>query len=336
MTGKYQIVLYNNKVHYRLTVERNLTILRGDSATGKSELIRLLTVHNGNPRSSGITLICDKECTVLNDGNWQLFLQTYRSRIFFIDEGNAFLRTKEFADSVSGSDNYFVIISRESLPQLPYSVDEIFGLREGKDAGRYREPKRVYNEMYRIYGSFLGLRALPDLVITEDSNSGNEFFQILFPGRCISSQGKSNIKRLLLAHANQTVLAVVDGAAFGPEMQDCTEIAGAYGSSVSIFAPESFEYLILQSGLIEVPKAILEETWDYADSVKYFSWEEFFTSYLTDASRNQVYQYSKRNLNSFYKTLGSIDRIKKTLPDSICSFLESAQPVDQQNTDCID
>ena len=72
MTGKYQIVLYNNKVHYRLTVERNLTILRGDSATGKSELIRLLTVHNGNPRSSGITLICDKECTVLNDGNWQI------------------------------------------------------------------------------------------------------------------------------------------------------------------------------------------------------------------------------------------------------------------------
>ena len=184
MTGKFQIVLYNNKVHYRLTVERNLTILRGDSATGKSELIRLLTVYNGNPRSSGITLICEKECTVLNEGNWQLFLQTYCNRIFFIDEGNAFLRTKEFADTVSGSDNYFVIISRESLPQLPYSVDEIYGLKEGKDAGRYREPKRVYNEMYRIYGSFLGLRALPDLVITEDSNSGNEFFQILFPGRC--------------------------------------------------------------------------------------------------------------------------------------------------------
>ena len=322
MTGKFQIVLYNNKVHYRLTVERNLTILRGDSATGKSELIRLLTVYNGNPRSSGITLICEKECTVLNEGNWQLFLQTYCNRIFFIDEGNAFLRTKEFADTVSGSDNYFVIISRESLPQLPYSVDEIYGLKEGKDAGRYREPKRVYNEMYRIYGSFLGLRALPDLVITEDSNSGNEFFQILFPGRCISSQGKSNIKRLLLAHANQTVLAVVDGAAFGPEMQDCTEIVRAYGHSMSIFAPESFEYLILQSGLIEVPKAVLTETWNYADSIKYFSWEEFYTSYLSGTTQNQVYQYSKRKLNNFYKTIGSIDRIVNTFPESIKSWLE--------------
>ena len=92
MIGKYDIVLYNNKVHYHLTVERNITVFRGDSATGKSELVRLLTLHNGNPGSSGITLICDKECTVLNEGNWQLFLDTYTDRIFFIDEGNAFLR----------------------------------------------------------------------------------------------------------------------------------------------------------------------------------------------------------------------------------------------------
>ena len=42
MKGKYDIVLYNNKVHYYLTVERNITVLRGDSASGKSELIRLL------------------------------------------------------------------------------------------------------------------------------------------------------------------------------------------------------------------------------------------------------------------------------------------------------
>ena len=322
MTGKYQIVLYNNKIQYRLSVERNLTLLRGDSATGKSELIRLLTQYNGNPHSSGITLICDKECTVLNEGNWQLFLQTYRGRIFFIDEGNAFLRTQEFADEVKCSDNYFVIISRESLPQLPYSVDEIFGLQEGKEAGRYREPKRFYNEMYRIYGSSFVLRTMPDLIITEDSNSGNEFFQILFPGKCISSQGKSNIKRLLLAHANQSVLAVVDGAAFGPEMQDCMEIVRAYGHSMSIFAPESFEYLILQSGLIEVPKAVLTETWNYADSIKYFSWEEFYTSYLSGTTQNQVYQYSKRKLNNFYKTIGSIDKIVNTFPESIKSWLE--------------
>lgn len=311
MKGRYDVVLYNNKVHYHLTIKRNITILRGDSASGKSEFIRLLAQYNGNPKSSGISLICDRECIVLNEGNWKLYLETYRERIFFIDEGNDFLRTKEFADAVKGADNYFVIISRENFPNLPYSVDEIYGLREGK----YREAKRVYNEMYRIYGNLPDPQQKPEIVITEDSNSGNEFFELLFPGKCISANGKSNIKRVLLEHMGESVLAVVDGAAFGPEMQDCMELTEVY--PVSIFAPESFEFLILESGLIEVPTTVLEQTWDYADSVKYFSWEEFYTWYLSDISRNEVYQYSKRKLNNFFKTAGSIKRIGNVLPESL-------------------
>ena len=311
MKGQYDVVLYNNKVHYHLTIKRNITILRGDSASGKSEFIRLLAQYNGSPKSSGISLICDRECIVLNEGNWKLYLETYRERIFFIDEGNDFLRTKEFADAVKGADNYFVIISRENFPNLPYSVDEIYGLREGK----YREAKRVYNEMYRIYGNLPDPQQKPEIVITEDSNSGNEFFELLFPGKCISANGKSNIKRVLLEHMGESVLAVVDGAAFGPEMQDCMELTEVY--PVSIFAPESFEFLILESGLIEVPTTVLEQTWDYADSVKYFSWEEFYTWYLSDISRNEVYQYSKRKLNNFFKTAGSIKRIGNVLPESL-------------------
>ena len=321
MNGKYEIVLYNNKVHYRLTVKRNITILRGNSATGKSELIRLLTQYNSNPKSSGITLICQKECTVLTEANWQLFIRSYSDRIFFIDEGNAFLRQKAFVDAVKGSDNYFVIISREDFPQLPYSVEEIYGLREGKESGRYREPKRIYNEMYQLYGSDPKPSKKPQVVITEDSNSGYEFFQLLFGSKCVSSNVKSRIKRLQLEHAAQPVLAIVDGAAFGPEMQDCMELAGIFGTSITIFAPESFEYLILKSGLIEVPKAVLEQTWDYADSVSYFSWEEFFTAFLADKTRNEVNQYSKKKLNPFYATEGSIDRIRSTLPHSITNCI---------------
>ena len=322
MTGKYDMILYNNRVHYHLTIERNLTVLRGDSAAGKSELIRLLTVHNNNPQTSGITLICEKECMVLTDGTWELFMKSFPDRIFFIDEGNSFLRTKKFAEAVQGADNYFVIISRESLPQLPYSVNEIYGLKEGNEFGKYREPRRVYNEMYRIYGTNMDSESLPELVITEDSNSGHEFFDMIFPGKCQSAHGKSNIKRLLAESAGKTVLAVVDGAAFGPEMQACMELAGTVDSRITLFAPESFEYLILESGLLNVPRAVLEETWDYADSASYMSWEEFYTAYLSEKSRNEVYQYSKRKLNNYYKTQGSIERIKKLLPENIRKMSE--------------
>lgn len=152
MIGKYDIILYNNKIHYHLTVRRNITILRGDSASGKSELIRLLTVYNSNPASSGVTLICEKKCLVLTEGNWLLYTNTYTDHIFFIDEGNAFIKTKKFAETVKGADNYFVIISREKLSQLPYGKDEVYGLREEADPGRDHKPGCVYNGMYRIFG----------------------------------------------------------------------------------------------------------------------------------------------------------------------------------------
>ena len=65
---------------------------------------------------------------------------------------------------------------------MPYSIDEIYGLRESKESERYRIPKRVYNEMYRIYGSLPDSGSVPDIIITEDSNAGNEFFDMIFPG----------------------------------------------------------------------------------------------------------------------------------------------------------
>ncbi|MCR5789523.1 MAG: translation initiation factor 2 [Lachnospiraceae bacterium] len=317
MIGKYSVVLYNNKVHYQLVIERNITVLRGDSASGKSEMIRMLGLYNSNPSSSGITLICEKACTVLNEENWILYTNSYSDRIFFVDEGNSFLRRKEFADTVKGSDNYFVIVSRESLPQLPYGIDEIYGLKEENNTGKYRLPKRIYNEMFKIYGDLPSSDICPELVITEDSNSGNEFFRMLFPDRCTSSNGKSNINKIIAHNPDHTILAVVDGAAFGAEIQGCMELVVSSHNQVSIFAPESFEYLILRSGVLEVPKSITEETWNYSDSVRFFSWEEFFTAYLSEKTKNQISQYSKGKLNDYYKTAGNMEKLSKVLPECI-------------------
>ena len=69
--------------------------------------------------------------------------------IIFIDEDNEFLPTNEFAEAVRDSDNYYVIVTREGLPNLPYSVEEIYGIRE---SGKYASLKQTYNEFYRIYG----------------------------------------------------------------------------------------------------------------------------------------------------------------------------------------
>lgn len=152
MIGKYEIEVYNNRVHYFLTVKRNLTILQGNSASGKTELIRLISEYEENRASSGITLKCDAQCTVLTSVDWEIRLEALKKHIIFIDETAGFLKSKRFAEMVRRSDNYYVIVTRDDLDQLPYSVDEIYGLKSA-DSSKYKEYKRVYNEMYKLYPS---------------------------------------------------------------------------------------------------------------------------------------------------------------------------------------
>ena len=76
-------------------------------------------------------------------------LRAVHSSLVFIDEGNRFTASEDFARAIRGTDNYYVIVTRESLPNLPYSVTEIYGIHS---SGKYAYPEPVYHQMYRIYG----------------------------------------------------------------------------------------------------------------------------------------------------------------------------------------
>lgn len=75
-----------------------------------------------------IELVCDVPCRVLEGIDWQIILHNISGNIIFIDEENAFIKTEQFAKAVREADNYFVLITRENLYNLPYSVEEIYGL----------------------------------------------------------------------------------------------------------------------------------------------------------------------------------------------------------------
>lgn len=319
MTGKYEIEVYNNRVHYFLTIKRNITILQGNSATGKTELIRLIGDYEENGISSGIAIKCDLPCTVLTSVDWNLRLGRLAKHIIFIDETAAFLKTQQFAEQVRGSDNYFVIVTRDALSQLPYSVDEIYGLRNVSDTSKYKIYKKVYNEMYHLYNLKSPDNYKPDLVITEDTNSGYECFNMIYGNICKAAGGKSRIYRMIREEKAERILAIVDGAAFGAEIGKVYRYLQMSGRDCIIYAPESFEYLILKSGVIDVPISVMDETYEYADSAEYISWEVFYTSYLVQATRDTVYRYSKLKLGEAYKTEGTLERIKSVLPEQIRS-----------------
>ena len=301
MKGKYKVIVRNNKLHYEFEIKRNITIIQGDSATGKTTLINMLRQAENLGESSGVDVLSNVPCRILEGVSWKLILQNTAGTIFFIDEENAFINTEEFASEVRGSDNYFVLITRENLYNLPYSVEEIYGLYA---SGRYQNTKKIYQQMYRIYSDIQELPIKPELFIVEDSNSGYEFFKAVSDEKnleCESAGGKSNIFSKIKNVKNREVCVIADGAAIGPEMNGLYEISHKK-NNIHLYLPESFEWIVLKSGLIddrEIRK-ILETPELFIDSKKYFSWERFFTNLLIEKTKNSYLQYRKSAINKTY------------------------------------
>lgn len=176
MIGKHNVRVGNQKVLFNFELLRNITVIRGDSATGKTTLIGLLSDYEALGKQSGVTVKCDKPCRVLTANDWKIRLENIKDSIVFIDEGNKFIKSEEFARAVRDSDNYYVLITRENLYNLPYSVEEIYEMRPYRHSMKLG---RVYNGTRRFY-SDIPVKdhsvANADVLITEDSNSGYEFF----------------------------------------------------------------------------------------------------------------------------------------------------------------
>jgi hypothetical protein len=301
MKGKYHIVVQNNRLHYELMVRRNITIIRGDSATGKTTLMHLIEQAYELGENSGVEVVCECPCRTLSGNDWNLILPSIHEQIVFLDEENQFVKSQEFASAVKKSDNYFVIITREDLPDLPYSVEEIYGIHT---SGKYHDLRRTYNELYQIYSpeTFAG-RIQPNTIIVEDSNSGYEFFQSVCVENgvtCLSAKGKSNLKQMV-SHGTGQVLLIADGAAIGSEMNELYQLMRVE-RFVKCYLPESFEWLILKSGLIDgnVIRDILQHPEDFIESKEFFSWERFFTSLLIEYTKDTYLQYTKSHLNEVY------------------------------------
>ena len=95
MRGKYHIVVQNNRLRYELNIRRNITIIRGDSATGKTMLLNLLEQAATFGESSGVEVTCECPCRTLGGNDWNIVLPNLHKQILFLDEENKFVKSKE-------------------------------------------------------------------------------------------------------------------------------------------------------------------------------------------------------------------------------------------------
>jgi hypothetical protein len=320
MVGKHHIIIETSKLKYSFHIRRNITIIQGESATGKTTLIELLADYKRRGPGQGINVSSDIPVYVYTgeDKNWKYELDNVKRSLVFVDEDYSFIYTKEFAAYLAASDNYYVFITRKPLYALPYSTQEIYGIRT---SGKFHFPEQVYHEFYPIYPV---RQAVTDnkklMILVEDKEAGYQFYKnVAGEERCISAEGNSKIySKMIETDSSDGVLIIADGAALGPFVDKLVKYA-TIKQNVALFFPESFEWMILKSGILHnaLIDEILAKPEDYIDNTRYISWDRFFTALLQDiTSADPIKQYSKSSLPSFY-TGENAKSILHVMPEEI-------------------
>ena len=273
----------------------------------------MLSAYENYGRKSGITIVCDKTCRVLSGALWEAQLKDIQDAIVFVDEGSTFVSSLDFARAIQKTDNYYVLVTREDLSTLPYSVNAILELK--KTTSRF---KRTYNKAYPIYDSLsasdVELGSVEKL-LTEDANSGYQLFTKVgekYGIVCIPAAGKDNIKQKIFPMKSEKVLVIADGAAFGPQMNDIYRLMQEDNAKFSLYLPESLEWLLLKADLLGQPDIIeiLQHPADFIESSEFFSWERFFTNLLEQRTKDISYmRYDKAKLPEFYLQEENLEKI---------------------------
>ena len=311
MKGKITFYIKNRHITFKFDLERNVTVLTGDSGTGKTKLINMVRMYSREGKASGVTLKCACPCIVLEGNNWETILDNTTRTVVFVEESTSFLKSKEFAGKIQKTDNYYVLVTREKLSQIPYSIESIKKIVKNNS-------KPVIEKEYKNL-SVKSISEFPyEEVVVEDSKAGFCFFSKAcekLSVRCYSSNGKSNILFELRKSKANRILVIADAAALGPEINELVQFKERSGKEIDFYLPECFEWLALRSAIFSGNRhvnEVLSNPVDHIESRDYFSWERFFLWLLVDESKDRTklrYPKNKGKLPSGYLIEANMDSI---------------------------
>lgn len=322
MKGKIDVYIREGTLRYRFTLKRNITVIRGDSAKGKSTLVRILEDYRDDMENSGrSSTVVDCICRIITldlDG-WkyaQAFPEEYQDTIVVLDEHNKFIKSDDFARFVERSKAYFVLITRNNLTQLSYSIDEVYRMI-------MKNNEHILEKIYPSENNFYinsFVKHKPSVLFTEDSGAGYEFFNILSI-ECIKGSGNSKIYYELEKRFYDDLMIIGDGAAFGAHISKLGPLVKK--CRYRLYLPESFEYLLYDKCIFgEDVDVIKSNTWDYAEGI---SWDKFYTKQLDISLKDFNIKYNKHSLPDLF-----IDYISTILINNNLEFLID----DSVNIDC--
>ena len=118
MKGRYRIVVKNSSVRYDFEIRRNITIIKGDSATGKTTLVDMIREYYENGISSGIEITCDKVCAVVEDRDWKAVLVRNKDLLVStMNRGEDSVKYKNVKAKIQDFMNDFVFVNEILLEE---------------------------------------------------------------------------------------------------------------------------------------------------------------------------------------------------------------------------
>lgn len=320
MNGKHTLIIKNKHCTYKITINRNITVITGDSGIGKTSIWNMIRDYVETNGKTQIKFIAD--CNVVPfHGTLDDFIDKHNkinNSIFLLDENCKFILSNDFADIVKHSTNYFVLISRIPLVNLPYSVKSVLTLVTTKN-GEFLETHT--EDLF----SDISNKEKCEVIFTEDSNSGRDFWKQVSKVDVADSKEEPNGKSALYGKLLNAVskgsncLVVADGAAFGSEFLQILKLTKAYNKQIVLWLPESFEWLLLKSGVVWKygVDEILMHPENYINSEEFLSWERFFTWVTVNIMANTNYPYNKSSLLNWYASPVNTAKIKNITPEIV-------------------
>lgn len=313
MFGNYNIIFKNNKIKFDFTLKHKLTIIKDESATGKSLLIKMIDIYNAESNKRGIYKLIikrneNREHIIVANLSANVFWkqaieQNKDNTIFFIDENASFIYKKEFAEVFKRSNCYFVIISRQNirLTQISYHVNAIQKFYKFKE--NVIKIKPILQTQNNIF-SFNSITTFNNIdlrefkiILTEDSTTGYKFFNKIFNGKVEKGEGKDNLINLVDKYKNQIIILIVDACAFGEVIENFILKSKTSGNYIFYFY-ESFEWILLNSiyfKRVELDREKIDFS-EYENEEKY--WEKQLILKCKDISFNEIYSKNRNKIPS--------------------------------------